>query len=129
MIDPGQSLEGDAPVPGAGSAQDADPMVRPSVWPRDRVARDSGVASPRRASRSGPPPRVVPAGRAIEPLHVIADLTASVLSPQADQPLRSVESGRSEGSLWEESTQGWVRTNDGGAQWRTILTTADAVAR
>ncbi len=71
----------------------------------------------------------MPSGRNVEPLHVIADLTAPAVSPQKDGTLHSAETEPGAGSLWDESTQGWIRTSDGGAKWRTILTTADVVAR
>jgi uncharacterized protein YbjQ (UPF0145 family) len=60
---------------------------------------------------------------------VIADLTASATKPQEGGALHSVDAEPSDGSMWEQSTQGWIRTVDGRAQWRTIVTTADAIAR
>lgn len=65
----------------------------------------------------------------VEPLHVIADLTPPLGTPGHDDPLRSVAPEPIDGSQWSESVQGWVRTPDGRAEWRTILTTADAVDR
>lgn len=63
----------------------------------------------------------------MEPLHVIADLTPPVGPAGGDDPLHSVVAEPLDGSLWTESAQGWVRTADGRAEWRTILTTADTV--
>lgn len=129
MIDPDQSYDGDWPAPEAGSAHADDPMERPSVWPRHREGRQPTPEAARKASRSGPVPRVIPSGRNVEPLHVIADLTAPAVSPPTDRTLHSADNEPAAGSLWDESTQGWVRTKDGSARWRTILTTADVVAR
>ena len=99
------------------------------MWPRHREGRRPTPGTAHKVSRSGPAPRAIPSGLSVEPLHVIADLTAPAVSPQTDQTLHPAETEPAAGSLWDESTQGWVRTKEGTAQWRTILTTADVVAR
>ncbi len=99
------------------------------MWPRHREGRQPNPGAVRKASRSGPAPRVIPSGRNVEPLHVIADLTAPAVTPHTAGTLHSADNEPAAGSLWDESTQGWVRTKEGSAQWRTILTTTDVVAR